>query len=82
MKGTFTDDLIAGQNDDGVYTPEKLEKLKLIFDRVCKEAGIRPLDKRQRTKLATIILVGSKLYDEEDEFVRAAIKALSKPSVT
>ena len=79
VKNTFPD-VISRHNDDGIYTPEKLQKLKFVFDRVCKEASIRPNDKRLRAKLATIVLVGSKLYNDEDEFMKAAIKALALPS--
>jgi hypothetical protein len=79
MKETFTDDLIAMQEDPSYYSPQRLQQLKVIFDRICNELGISDVQKTRRDKLATILLVGSRLYLDEDALVNGAIKAMTLP---
>ena len=79
MKETFTDELIALQEDPSYYSPQRLQELKVIFDRVCNELGISDIQKERRTKLATILLVGSRLYKDDDALVNGAIKAMTRP---
>ena len=83
MNDTFTRRLIELQKDPGYFNPQKLEKLKIVFDRVCQEMDIVDIkkDQRKRDRLATIILVGSKMYPEDDARVRAAVKAMHLPSL-
>ena len=83
MNETFAERLVELQKDPGYFNPQKLAKLKIVFDRVCKEMGIVDIhkDQRQRDRLATIILVGSKMYPEDDALVAAAIKAMHLPSL-
>ena len=83
MNDTFTERLVELQKDPGYFNPQKLEKLKIVFDRVCQEMDIVDIqkDQRKRDRLATIILVGSKLYPDDDALVRAAVKAMHLPSV-
>ena len=38
-------------------------------------------DQRQRDRLATIILVGSRMYPDDDALVAAAVKAMHLPSL-
>lgn len=81
MDETFTQRMLELQKDPTYFNPQQLEKLKIVFDRVCVEMGIADIrvDQRQRDKLATIILVGSRLYPDEDELVKAAIIAMHLP---
>ena len=81
MDETFTKRLLDLQKDPTYFNPQQLEKLKIVFDRVCDEMGIADIgiDQRQRDKLATIVLIGSRLYSDEDELVKAAIKAMHLP---
>ena len=81
MDDTFTQRLLDLQKDPTYFNPQQLEKLKIAFDRVCEEMGIGDIriDQRQRDKLATIVLVGSRLYSDEDELVKAAIMAMHLP---
>lgn len=79
MKETFTDDLIALQGDPTYFSPDRLQRLKTIFDQICREHGILPQHIARRDKLATILLVGSKLYSSDEELISGAIKAMTKP---
>ena len=79
MKETFTDELIALQQDPNYYSPQRLQELKVIFDRICNELGILDTQKEPRTKLATILLVGSRLYGDDDALMHGAVKAMSLP---
>ena len=79
MKATFTDELLALQDDPNYFRPQRLKELKLIFDRVCSELGISDIQEERRNKLATIILVGCRLYDDDEALVNGAIKAMSLP---
>ena len=83
MNETFTERLLELQKDPSYFNPQKLEKLKIVFDRVCQEMGIANIQKnqRERDKLATIVLVGSKLYPDDDALVAAAVKAMRLPSL-
>ena len=79
MKETFTDDLIAMQADPSYFSPQRLQQLKAIFERVCNELSISDVQKARRDKLATILLVGSKLYFDDDALMNGAIKAMNLP---
>ena len=79
MNETFTDELIALQDDPTYFSPQRLEQLKNIFDQVCNTMNILPQHIAQRDKLATILLVGSKLYSTDEELMKGAIKAMTMP---
>ena len=82
MDETFAQRLLELQKDPSFFNPQKFEKLKIVFDRACAEIGIADIrtDQRRRDKLATIILVGSHMYPDDDELVKAAIKAMQLPA--
>ena len=77
----FAERLIELQKDPRYFNPQRLEKLKVVFDRVCKEMNNTNIqtDPRQRDRLATIILVGSKIYPDDDALVKAAVVAMHLP---
>ena len=81
MNEIFTDELIALQSDPHFFSPQKLDELKRVFDRVSREAGISLNQKAQRDRLATIIMVASALYSDEESLVKAALKAYWPPGI-
>lgn len=78
MNETFPERLVRLQKDPDYFTPQKLDELQIVFDRVCDELGLGDIynDPRQRDKLAIIILVRAKSYDSEDAMVAAAVIAM------
>ena len=78
MNVIFTDELIASQGDEGYYMPEKLAELKQTFERACIAAGITSDLSPLRDEMAMIILVGSKIYKDEDLLVQAASRVISR----
>ncbi len=78
MGEIFSNELISSQEDDGYYTPEKLSELKLIFERACLLAGMPPKVGLQRDEMAMLILVGSKIYKDEELLVQAALRVIVK----
>jgi hypothetical protein len=78
MAEIFSEELISSQEDEGYYTPQKLAKLKLIFERACLVAGISPELGLQRDEMAMLILVGSKIYKDEEMLVQAALRVIVK----
>ena len=78
MNEVFTDELVASQGDEGYYTPEKLAELKRTFDRACVLAGIAPELSPRRDEMAMLILVGSKIYKDENLLVQAAFRVISR----
>ena len=81
MNEIFTDELIALQSDPHFFSPQKLDALKRVFDRVSREAGVSLSQKSQRDRLATIIMVASSLYSDEETLVKAALKAYWPPGI-
>jgi hypothetical protein len=78
MNDVFSNELISSQDDDGYYTPEKLAELKLIFERACVVAGIAAVAGQQRDEMAMLILVGAKIYKDEDLLVQAVFRVISR----
>ena len=78
MNETFPERLVELQKDPDYFTRPKLEELKVVFDRVCRQLDIGDIyeDARERDKLAIVILVRAKAYQTEDEMVEAAIVAM------
>ena len=78
MNETFPERLVELQKDPDYFTLQKLEQLKVVFDRASHKLGLTDSfnDLRQRDKLAIIILVRSKAYPNDDELYAAAINAM------
>ena len=83
MNETFVERLVELQKDPGYFNPQKLAELKVVFDRVCTELNIADIrrDERQRDRLATIILVGCRMYSDDDALVKAAVRAMHLPNL-
>jgi hypothetical protein len=78
MNQVFSKELVFIQNDDGYYTPEKLAELKLTFERTCVVAGISAEPSPLRDEVAILILVGSKIYKDEDLLMQAISRVISR----
>jgi hypothetical protein len=77
MNEPFTVENAAVRRQAGYISPEKLAKLKMIFEAVCDEAAIAGDAKGERNALATRLLVAGETVESEMMLVVAAMKAVS-----
>jgi hypothetical protein len=61
----------------GYVSPERLAKLKMIFEAVCDEAAIASDAKGERSALATRLLAVGETVESEMMLVVAAMKAVA-----
>jgi hypothetical protein len=73
----FTVENAAVHRQAGYVSPEKLAKLKMIFEAVCDEAAIASDAKGERNALATRLLVACETVESEMLLVVAAMKAVA-----
>lgn len=73
----FTVENAAVHRQAGYISPERLAKLKMIFEAVCDEAAIASDAKGERNALATKLLVAGETVESEMMLVLTAMKAVA-----
>jgi hypothetical protein len=77
MNKPFTVEDAAVRRQAGYISPERLAKLKMIFEAVCDEAAIPSDAKGERSALATRLLAAGETIESDMMLVLAAMKAVS-----
>jgi hypothetical protein len=67
MSKVLTPESVATRPDASYFSPERLARLKRVFDSVCKQESVAAIE--QRDELAVNLLAASKITDDEETLV-------------